>query len=190
MSETRLYAVSRDGDVVIYERFSNAHGGAMAIWRILAEKHLQATGMAFTMMMMSGLKPVFDLAKQGKLAPWETVTLMTTFDKVVIPMEHVASVASALEEFDRTYGPRQREQNYMFTIPEQATALRKVVEEAEAKGWRGVCWNQMSGSEALWDGIREEGEDERRPYNVEKDEGHWYWPENKVDEEAAAAVTS
>ena len=190
MSETRLYTVGRNGDVEIYERFRNAHGGSMAIWRILAEKHLQATGMAFTMMMMSGLKPVFDLAKKGNLAPWETVTLMTTFDKVVIPIEHVASVASALEKFTEEYGPAQEAQNFIFHIPQQAEALRKVVEEAEEKGWRGVCWNQMSASEALWDGIREEGEDERRPHNVDKDEGHWYWPENKVDEEAAAAVTS
>lgn len=192
MSETRLYTVNPDGDVEIYETFRNAHGGAMSIWRSLVEKYFPGT--QFMMLMMDGFASLFRLAKEGKMQPWETVTLMTTTDKVLIPIEHVGAVASALEEFVKGYGPQHEVNNHVFTIPAQAQALRRVIEEAEKEGWRGVCWNQMSGSDALWDGFYEktleDGEEfeDRRPYNIDRDEGHWIWPENKADREDAEAT--
>ena len=186
MSETRLYTVDRDGDVVEYECFKNAHGGAMSIWRALATRYLGTSGMDFMMLMMDGMRPLFQAAKDGKLEPWEVVTLMTTYDRVVVPIEHVASVASALDKFGEQYGPSFRAN---FHVPEQAEALKRVADEAEEKGWKGVCWNQMSVSEALWDGVLDEGEDEPRPYNVNKDSnGHWFWPETKSDEKDAEAI--
>lgn len=202
MSATILYAIERDGDVVKHTSFRNAHGGCMAIWRILAEHHLGKTGMEFAMMISTGYKEVFDLAKEGRLAPWEVVTLMTTYDRVVIPIEHVASVASALKKFGEEYGPAQDKRGFVFSVPEQAKALQEIADTAEEKGWRGACWNQMSVSDSLWDGVsvleknedgeeEEEVERERRPYNIDNDSGpHWFWPENKQDEEDASAVAA
>lgn len=187
MSETRLYAVQDGGDVMLYETFSNANGGAMAVWRTLAEKYLG--GVSMLSLLMTEMRPVFDLAKKGRLAPWEVVVLLTTYDRVVIPIEHVASVASAFEKFAEEHGPAHEERGFAFSIPAQATALKKIAEGAEEAGWRGVCWNQMSVGDSLWEGVVDEGGDGRRPYNIDRDSrGHWFWPENEQDRKDAEAV--
>lgn len=184
-----MYLVDRDGDVVPLATLQNAHGGAMAIWRILAEKRLGISGMRFTMLMMDGMRPIFQGAREGKFEPWETVALMTTTDRVIVPTEHVEAVASALQKFDDEYGSEMRANDYVFHVGAQARALRDYVEKAEENGWRGVCWNQMSVSESLWDGVLEEGENEPRPYNIDRDAGgHWFWPEDKQDQEDAEAA--
>lgn len=158
----------------------------MAVWRLLAERHLGGDegGMAFFMMMNNGLKELFDLARQNKIEPWETVTLMTTCDNVLIPIEHVESVASAFDEFVKRYGPIQESRQHAFSIPDQARELRRMLEEREEKGWRGVCWNQTSvNGDALWYGVNdEEDPDDRRAYNIDKDSEHWTWPEPKPKE--------
>jgi len=171
-----MYVAGREGDVEPYAEFRNAHGGSMAVWRILSEKYLDAKGPAFMMLMMQGFKPLFDLHKQGKLEPWEAVVLTTTYDKVFIPIEHIASVASAFEKFVEVHGPSQ--EGMVFSIPEQAKNLRFLLTEVEEKGWRGVGWNQNSVSEAIWTGSRD---DEPVPYNIDRDTKHWVWPENKAD---------
>lgn len=202
-----MYLVDRDGDVVPLATLQNAHGGAMAIWRILAEKRLGIFGTQFTMLLMDGMRPIFQAAREGKFEPWETVTLMTTTDKVIVPTEHVASVASALQKFADEHGPEMEANNFVFHVGAQAKVLRDYVEQAEKEGWRGVCWNQMSVSESLWDGVRlteeeqtlaveEDGigvsskwEEDSRPYNVNKDnDGHWFWPETPKDVADVAAL--
>jgi hypothetical protein len=180
-----MYTAAPNGDVESYAEFRNAHGGAMAVWRILSEKYLNAKGPAFMMLMMQGFKPLFDMHKQGKLEPWEAVVLTTTYDKVFIPIEHVASVASAFEKFveeNAEYGKQ-----FVFSIPEQAKNLRFLLTEVEEKGWRGIGWNQNSVSEAIWTGQYglKEDPDEHFPYNIDRDTKHWVWPEDKGDEEDA-----
>lgn len=176
-----MYAVEAGGDVVPFAEFQNAHGGAIAVWRVLAERYLAGT--PFFELLQGGLKELFALAREGKMEPWETVVLMTTCDNVVLPVEHVESVASAFEEFDRHHGDQQREQSYAFSIPDQARELRRMVEEREEEGWRGVCWNQTSvNGDAPWYGVWEDGEeDESRPYNIDRDDVHWFWPEESKD---------
>ena len=158
----------------------------MAIWRVLAEKYLGTNGPEFMMLLVQGFKPLFDLHKQGKLEPWEAVVLTTTYDKVFIPIEHIASVASAFEKFVEEYGPSQ--EGMVFSIPEQAKNLRFMLTEVEEKGWRGVGWNQNSISEAIWTGEYDEEVGDRIPYNIDRDTKHWVWPKNKVEQAAAGGA--
>lgn len=177
-----MYVANREGDVTLYAEFKNAHGGAMAIWRALSESHLGVKGPEFMALMMQEFKPLFDLHKQGKLEPWEAVVLTTTYDRVFIPIEHVASVASAFEKFDEVHGFGQHERKLAFSIGEQAKNLRFMLTEIEEKGWRGVCWNQTSvNGDALWYGVPDErNQNERRPYNIDQDDEHWVWPLKKT----------
>lgn len=179
-----MYTAGPSGDVEPYAEFRNAHGGAMAVWRILSEKYLNVKGPEFMMLMMQGFKPLFDMHKQGKLEPWEAVVLTTTYDRVFIPIEHIASVASAFEKFVEEYGAAQ--EGMAFSIPEQAKNLRFLLTEVDEKGWRGVGWNQNSVSDAIWTGEYDKEEGDNIPYNVDRDDKHWVWPENKADAEGAA----
>lgn len=179
-----MYAVARDGNVVPFAEFKNAFGGAIAIWRILFDRYVEPDDdLGFYGLFRDGIRGLFDLARENKFEPWETVTLMTTCDRVVISIEHVESVASAFEEFDRQHGPAQA--GLAFSVGAQAKALRCLLEEREQEGWRGVCWNQTSvNGDSLWYGVqeapdREDEEPDIRPYNIDRDEGHWFWPETK-----------
>lgn len=178
-----MYAVDRDGDVVPFAEFQNAWGGAMAVWRVLFDRYIEAVdnSLGFYGMLTDGMRGLFAQAREGRFEPWETVTLMTTCDRVVISIEHVESVASALEEFDRQHAPQA---GPAFSVGAQAKELRRMLAEHEEKGWRGVCWNQTSVVDALWCGVPDVEEDgpEFRPYNIDRDEGHWFWPEPKASE--------
>lgn len=177
MSSTEMFAVGQNGDVVPFEQFHNAWGSGMAVWQLLSERYLAPLGHTFFELLRDGVSSLFDLAREGGLEPWEVVVLMTTADRVVIPIEHVESVASAFEKFDEHYGDQMRHKQHAFSIPAQAIALRRMVAEREEGGWRGVCWNQTSVGDALWGGVYEDGENgDPRPYNIDRDSSHKVWP--------------
>jgi hypothetical protein len=158
----------------------------MAIWRIFAEKRLGISGMSFTMLMMDGMRTIFQAAREGKFEPWETVTLMTTTDKVIVPTEHVASVASALQKFADEHGPEMEANNFVFHVGEQAKVLRDYVEQSERESlWDDVQLTEEEHTLAVEEdgiGVSSKWSEEARPYNVDRDnDGHWFWPETPKD---------
>lgn len=195
MSYTELYVVRPDGQVTSYAQFGNAHGGAMAVWRILIEKYFGVTGVGLIRMMDNNFKELFDLQTRGGLESWEDLVLTTTHDNVIVPIEHVETVAAAMEKFDEVYGPNERAKNYAFSIGSQAKELRQILAEREEHGWRGVCWNQTSVSCPIWSGRWVElskddphygqpdyDQTEQVPYNVDEHDDHWFYEPAKSEE--------
>jgi|GEM_PF-2022892 len=194
MSYTEMYAVREDGEVVSFAEFANSHGGGMAVWRILIKKYFGVTGVGLIKMMDGGFKGLFEFQKEGKLQPWEDVVLTTTCDNVIVPIECVETVASAMEVFDDTYGPVERTEQRAFSIGQQAKELRRMLAEREEHGWRGVCWNQTSvNGDALWygrwvecsecDSVEREHDEEGEnvPYNVDEHDDHWFYKPERIE---------
>jgi hypothetical protein len=186
MSSTVLYVVASNGDVEPYCEFKNSHGGAMAVWTLLGEKYLPQPRPSWlspnekslwSPFLDGALSALFKLAATpGTLEPWERITLLTTADHVVVPIAALAEVTEALETFYTNY--RAQRDGYVFSIGDQAAALRNILQEGT---WRGVCWNQTTLSDALWEGAYAEADDgERTPYNIDTMDQHWFLFEKKV----------
>ena len=152
----------------------------MAIWTSLSARHLSG-GDGFGGM-MDGYKDLFALLKTDKLERWEKLVLLTTCDNAVLKAENFVEVAEAFEKFHEEY--KVANEGKVFHMLAQAQILRELHGEGDEHGWRGICWNQTSvNGDALWYGVREEGdeeseeeeeEDEPRPYNLDRDDKHWF----------------
>lgn len=193
MSSTVLYVIASNGDVEHYCEFKNSWGGAVAIWDLLGKKYTPQPrptwarpeeGVYFSAFEDGALDKLFKLAQTpGAMEPWESITMMTTADNVVVPIKHVERVAIAFETFFEHY--KAQRVGYAFSVGAQAAALRTILEEGE---WRGVCWNQTTVNAGVWsryvtNGDDEDAEGECVPYNIDTMEGHWFLFE---EEEAPA----
>jgi hypothetical protein len=184
MSSTVLYVVASNGDVESYCEFKNAWGGAMAIWELLGKKyvpqarpHWAPSGERdyWSIHAEGALEKLFKLARTpGVMAPWESTTLLTTADTVVVPIKHVERVALAFETFFKHYEvPRA---GYAFSVGAQADALRTILEDGD---WRGVCWNQTTVNSGIWSRCIASEEDDGTdgecvPYNIDTMKEHWF----------------
>jgi hypothetical protein len=179
MSTTEIFAVEKSGDVVGKFDLRNSWGGAMAIWTSLSTRHLSLGSDGMYSMMSTGMKPLFDLLKTDKLTRWEKIVLLTTSDNAIVKAENFIEVAGAMETFYESY--KGLNEGKVFHLDKQAECLRTLHAEIEEHGWRGVCWNQTSvNADSPWYGryeeLEEDGEhyEERVPYNIDRDDKHWF----------------
>lgn len=178
MSTTEIYAIESNGDVVHRTDLRNSWGGAMAVWTSLSGRHLNGSDPLGGM--MDGFKSLFALLKTDKLERWEKLVLLTTCDNAVLRAENFMEVADAFERFHEEY--RIANEGKVFHARAQAELLRELHREGDEHGWRGVCWNQTSvNGDSPWYGVREEWDEESdeeepdpRPYNIDRDEQHWF----------------
>lgn len=167
MSCTEIYAVAPNGDVVPFVEIPNAWGGAMAVWQGLARRYLPGTNIGT--LMLEEMRPVFALLDGDLITDWERLTLLTTCDRVVVPVAIASVVADAFDQFQDYHTVP----GYLLSVSRQADELRRMLAEVPEQGWRGVCWNQTSvNGDALWYGV--ERDDEHVPYNVDSMDRHWY----------------
>lgn len=95
---------------------------------------------------------------------FERRTCWATYDRACLRTSDIPLYAEAMERFANFYESAM--EGKVFSIPEQAADMRKIFAEAEANGWRGVCWNQTSVAECWED--EEATEDEMRSMLMER----------------------
>lgn len=188
MSTTEMYVVDAAGDVLHCAEAHNAHRGAQWIWNALWKKYLadSYTGRLYTSEDEEPYVPMHDDDEAQRIwSLWTTtdlavsrmdrIAMVSTFDNLIVPAEHMELVAEALEQFE----PGNE------NLALQAEELRK----AKAEGYQGFCWNQTSVNCGIWTrripceacGCTCEGES--RPYNIEKDDDHRLFDPTEMPDE-------
>lgn len=166
MSRTEIYAVAPEtGDVELEAEISNSWRGAMLIWTTLAEKYgITNPGEGHMLMLREPLlQQLWGLSVDDRLAWWERVILLTTFDRVVILRDDFGRLIEACEQWSANVGDAG-------SIPEQGGCFRLI--EHHERPFRGICFNQTTVSQSHWWRYAD-GDDEGRPYNVDVDTDWW-----------------
>lgn len=168
MSRTEIFAVRpEDGDLELEAEIQGSYRGAMHIWTTLAVNYgLVNRGEEGYLMIRAGLMDrLWALRDDDRLAWWEKVALISTFDGVVI----------LREDFDRlieAYGKWAQHTGDPGSIPEQLHYFR-LLKDHDRK-FRGICFNQTSVCANPWWVNDESGEDEEgRPFNIDRDTDWW-----------------
>lgn len=164
MSAMVLYEVQANGDVVERFELRNAWRGAALVWTELGKKyrHVIARHIEPTCKKdphdFAGWGLTWKLARRPEITDAEWFTLCATFDRVLIPQEHLAYAADCFEKFGDEFGGHWSE---------CAQATRVLVDEKK----HGLAFNHTTVSRSHW--IISDDEDSCRPYNVNQDEDHW-----------------
>jgi hypothetical protein len=171
MSHTTLYTIDQNGDAEVYDEFHNAWRGGAFIWTWLTWKYLpnvqdpKSEGLDFGKRCWLTHHELFDELEQARLSRRDRIIFETTKDYAIVRAENLLELAEMFESFAEEYGKA-------CSLSEQAQALRRLA-AAEPGTCRGCCWQQTSVSDDLWY-PREDHDDERRAYNVDRDSKHWF----------------
>ncbi len=159
MSYTEMFKVPKSGPVESAAEFKNAWLGAMHVWAEMAEEYLQQD--AGPLLGSRDMQLVWDLWKDKGVPLDFRITMLMTFDNVMVRKPFFARLAKAMESFADRFGPG--------SLREQATVLRNLIGDDEAYA---VCWNQTSVSAGVW--WVYDGDEEGRAYDISIDEKHWF----------------
>lgn len=168
MSYTTLYLVPENGGIEDYAEYRNAFGSAAYVWSAMAKKY---HGEEFLWLSNEDVRrEVWGLSKRADVPDFVRITMMTTFDKVMVKSENLLRVVEAFKEFVKAYPPG----NSACSLLEQAGDLENLADDPHCYA---VCWNQTSVGEAwpyIYEGDDDDEDDEGRPYDISKDKGHWF----------------
>jgi len=184
MSSTQIFKVTQEGLVELAYEAPNSWRGAMNIWILIAIEYLDtpetqapelmrysAVGGAI---LASSNKPgglldkLWKLKKDPRLSVADLVTLLTTFDHAMVKKEHIPGVVGAFRIFCAKHidcGNLQRQIDILWELYRDPDC-------------QAVCWNQTSvvagvwTVELTWDKLT--GEADERPYDINRDRGHWF----------------
>lgn len=164
MSTTTVCITGRDGDVHEGRCFRNSWGSAWFIWDALWRAYVDTTATVHHLSSLPSAMTraqLWALDRDPRLPPPERITLISTFDYVMIRRDECLLVADAFDAFVRRF---ERRHSGPSTITLQANYLRELAAHPDI---HEVCWQQNSAGSALW------SVDPDRPYNVRTDTQHW-----------------
>lgn len=164
MSTMEIYRVESSGDVVLAGEASNSFGGAMHIWKTLHQAHiskrqLDDLELGRLLMSFSGFEQLWTSIRE--LPARDRWVLGSTFDDVVIPVEHLATYLGHLKAFAQEH-PSE-------TLGEAIAVLEPLV----GSEIMGVAFNHTSVNHSPWTVYDDDEDDEGRPYNVNRDTDHF-----------------
>ena len=169
--------VTFEGDCPTSEiEFRNSWGGSAYIWTCLYDKYLKNPAKEFDSWLAActtGSKRLWELADNHALSEMERRILLATFDNALILKSEFRMFAFDLRAFVKMYPPR----NVVCHLNDWAKWLDED-ETADCIGFYGT-----SVGENTWFPY-EEGEEERRPYNLKTDTKHFYVYDYKLGEVA------
>ena len=177
MSTCEVYAIDQEGDARLHGEARNAWGGAMHIWRVLAEKHEIRDTRGHSV--LADFTPLWrEIRELPEKDQW---VLASTFDNVVVLKEHLPRLIAHLNVFALKHPSS--------TLQEEIALLSEILTDETLVG---ACFNQTS---VVWNpwlttapkGERDEFGDEvaSRPYNVYRDNHlkHWQLTPNSFQKE-------
>jgi hypothetical protein len=100
--------------------------------------------------------------------PWETNTLLSTYDNAVLPRNGMLVMAQSFERFAYIYHAGDQ-RTHVCSLREQAATLREIYE----RGAVAAAWCQTSTSDFWGSGTYDEETEEHTPYSIETGKDHW-----------------
>lgn len=206
MSYTEIYAFDKEGNAHHYAEVHNAWRGAMAVWRIMEERHLPPYIPSYVKACRwyyPGITPqeverhldfkptrmtavpfgdedpaseIWALADDPKVPENERIVLHTTFDRALVRKENIQKVIEAFMNFGGE-----------TSLPEQADILKKMIDDPVIIA---VGWNQTSVSADNWanEGGYDEENDVNLPYNCLTGDKH-FWVFDEMEKGAQNSGT-
>lgn len=178
MSHTELYRVRADGLIEPADRFGSAWHGAPIVWGKLAEKYLGRNSAAW-MLDPRLLRRLWGLADDPAVSRAERITLLSTFDRVLCEAARFSELNWAFDEFLKEHDPLGR--SHCSLMAQAIVILRQTW---SYPGVLGVGWRQTSVTDCPWV-VYDEETDEDRPYDINRDKGHWWLFERFEEAERA-----
>lgn len=172
MSYTEIYKFTREGEACWVSDIRNAWRGAMAVWRIMEERHLPPKYVYGRLLsrLVEGQKAameVWQLYQNKKVPEHERIVMLSTMDKCLVKKENLPRLIEAFRKFEGD-----------TSLPEQADILEQLLTDDDCIA---VAWNQTSVAASVWDRYDEET-DEMVPYNCLTQNDH-FWLFDDLDEE-------
>jgi len=165
MSYAELKIVEENGDVVGYKKYKNSHGGAAFIWTQLYDKYLKDHNISHDSWLFGGDK-LWKLSSDKSVPYFARKVLASTYDQVIIKRENLFDLVESFEKFLEVFSSSKNIVCHLFNWIED---IREIYKDNFCQG---IAFYQMSvGQDPWW---VYDNEDEGRPYNLEKDEGHWF----------------
>lgn len=181
MSESVLHVVLENGDIVTRHEFGNGHGYALPVWSYLAEKYVRKEGESDSAFfgrwyIDSQCKDVWALKKDPRLERFERIVLLASFDRVIVKSGDFKELCDAFRKFENLY--KEKYPNNVCHYQSMAYWIEKQTAEII-----GACFTATTVGENIWE-VYDECEcptcgdshrkEESRPYNINKDQGHWF----------------
>lgn len=187
MSYTEIFAFNKAGLCCEEYAIKNAFRGAMAVWSIMEEKYLPTYRPRYVPDSMTmeefeqrfGYKPsrlsitsvsekenpmneIWELFDNKSVSLDDRIVLGTTLDNVLVRRAEIGKVIDAFRNFDGE-----------TNLKEQADILAEIMKD---KNISAIGWNQTSVNADTWMSIGIPGEngEERRPYNYQEQDDHWW----------------
>ena len=174
MSYCEIYALRRNGDIEQYGDARNAFGGAMHIWMVYAEqlgilpsasgKPEAARDIALGRLLHGGMDDVWK--RYDELPEPDQWVMRSTFDRVLIGKAALPTYLGHLRAF--------AERHPSETLREIIAILDRAALDSAVCG---VAFNHTSVVHGTWLVPVESADDEEvedRPYNIKRDQGHWW----------------
>ena len=160
-----LFKVPGKGEIEPYAEFGNAWHGAMQIWSQVCKRYL---GRDFSMASATdgGDKECWNLTGEDRVPFDHRIVLASTFDTVMVKRENIPRLIQAMEQYIKDFDEPGH-------LPAQIEKLTELVDDESCFA---VCWQQTSCADT-WFGYDECptcGHEKSRPYDVSKDEDHWF----------------
>ena len=178
MSYTEIYKFNKNGNAEAIGEIRNAFRGAMAVWSSLEKKYLPEfipewaksfpaepgkTYSRISSMNQEDMKEIWGIVKHPDITDTHKIAMNSTFDNVVVKRENLERLLVAFREFE-----------FETSLKEQADLIEAALKDDPEL--LGIAWNQTSVCGDTWDNIGgyDEETEEPIPYNLLKEEKHWF----------------
>lgn len=182
MSSTEIFGFGSDGKVKSSCDIRNAWRGAHSVWTILEKKYLPSlpkpewasitekeseywsrTGTpCFDNKKPHPMKPIWDLAYDGRLSRNELICLCSTFDNVLVKAENLSELIEAFVSFEGE-----------TSLKEQAEGIELLLKDDP--NIQAIGFNQTSvNADNWWDSNYNEETEESESYNFLTEKTHWW----------------
>jgi hypothetical protein len=154
-----LKKIEANGDVVDAAEFQNAWLFQIFVWDALSKKYIdqEANG-------LSDAPKLWEFAGDGGLLEWfEWNVLAFGYDRALVRADDLPLLVSSLREFNNVYGG-ESPRNHCRDVADWLDRNKDAIKGAGIYG--------TSVAEDFW--TVDVDDDEYRPYNVQRDTGHWF----------------
>ncbi|MEE9341060.1 MAG: hypothetical protein V3V21_05290 [Thermoplasmata archaeon] len=173
MSHTVIFKVPESGPIERFREFHNSYLGAPLIWNHLGRKYLRTH---WSFINNADTEALWTLQNDPRLADYERLALLSTFDNAMLRREYFELMADALFAIaEEKSAPRPGH------LVEQAITFRAMLADEECYA---ACWIQTSVVADPWHRYDAcptcgQNEDVVRMFDLSRDDGHWFIDPNK-----------
>jgi hypothetical protein len=174
--------VFRDGKAEPDEEYSNSYGTAAMVWTALLDKYYEVVypNESFMAHRTAGINGGWEALwvavaeHRVPLREWERIVLKWTYDNALMRGSELVALADALDRFEDAF----KKPNHVCHLAAIAKRLREL-QDVDAVGLYATSvvenpWVAQETCEPDEDEDPDEVEPDYRPYDLNRDEKHWF----------------